>query len=339
MVARRLTLALSAAVALAGCSGQDSMDSVNVVSAREAAQTAEEPPSVPADPSRGSVAFRRVLSEAEARRVLGAAGARPYAVFMSIDSLQGAHRVDDDQASLDILAGARRQAALQIGGSPARGGTASRARALVERFTPEQLAANPAELSLARALLMSAEREKKAAALAEADGPFIYGVEFLGGPEVRRRLEASPEVGRVQDGFIVRGRAAAPDPENTSYRQPDSLDLPENRLSPGEVYARLRALADPQATGRCTFSEVPPGASARLERQGSIGDLTLYSEPGGLLCSEPAGTIGDCQIIPGRKVIAERHGRPAVAVSARQPSTYLVYGPERLDCVPALESR
>ena len=131
-----------------------------------------------ADPARASVAFRRLLTEADARRLLGAAGARPYVARAQVGGQSGEHRLPDTQASLDALAVARREVVAALSGPPGVSrGLGDRARSVVRDYTPEQLAADPEKLRYARALVGSVEEGEKRAAEARADGPFLYGVD------------------------------------------------------------------------------------------------------------------------------------------------------------------
>ena len=210
----------------------------------EAPGTGELPPPVAVDTTRGSAGFRRLLTVSEARGLLSRAGARPYVVYTSVGGMQGAHRVPPEQASLEAVGGARPQAAAQIGSpSPSRG-IAARAQAVLDEYTAEQLARDASRLEYARMLIGAVAREHERAAEARSNGPFIYGVEFLGGPEVRKRLSASPLVGEVHQGFTVRGRPAAPQPANAVYAPPASTPPPAvAALNAVEIHARLQALA------------------------------------------------------------------------------------------------
>lgn len=204
------------------------------------------PPAFEADATRASASFRRLLTEDEALNLLRATGVRPYAVHMYVQDRSGEHRVPDEQASLDTIASARRQVAATIGAPPRSRGLMVRARAVVEAFTPDELAKNSAQLAYARALVGSVEREKHVAAAARSDAPFIYGVEFLGEPEAQRRLAASPLVSEVRPGFRVRGRAAVPQPHNAFFGQDNPAAVPSTvaNLSAAELHARLRELAE-----------------------------------------------------------------------------------------------
>lgn len=257
-----------------------------------------------ADPARASVAFRRRLTEAEARRLLGAAGARPYVVYTHVGGQSGEHRLPETQASLDALAAARREIAATLGGPPGVSrGLGERARLVVRDYTPGQLAADPAKLRYARALVGSVEESEKRAAEARADGPFIYGVEFLGVQEVQRRLRASPLVREVRPGYRVRGRVVAPEP---LYERPEpaasALPRAVDALTPAELHARLRALANapqpphgppPQLRDSAARTPPPPpppapsdpDAEAAVRRHAAIeplvGDLnsSLHEQP------------------------------------------------------------
>lgn len=219
--------------------------SSRVAATRPSAASDVLPPPMEADVTRASASFRRLLTQNEASNLLGTAGVRPYAVHIYIQGRSGEHRVPDAQASLGTLEGARRHVAATIGAPPTRSrGLMARARALVDTYTPEQLARDPSKLAYARALIGSVEGEKQIATAARSDAPFIYGVEFLGGPEAQRRLAASPLVGEVRPGFRVRGRAAVPQPQNVSFGQagPDVSPIVAD-LTAAELHARLRALA------------------------------------------------------------------------------------------------
>ena len=217
--------------------------------ARRAVRTAGKLPATPpaaveADGSRASAAFTRLLTEAEARALLEKAGARPYAVFMSVQGLSGVHRLPPEQASSAVLAGARRQVVADMGSPRPRNGIAARARAVIEAYTAETLANDAHKLDYARALVSSDEREAATRAAARSDAPFIYGVELVGGSDVQRRLKASPLVRDVRPGFRVRGRAAAHQPDNAAYAPPPpGLPASVQALTAAEVYARLQGLA------------------------------------------------------------------------------------------------
>ena len=75
-------------------------------------------------------------------------------------------------------------------------------------------------------------------------------------------------------------------------------------------------------------------AKAALPVQGRVGAITLYADPGGLLCSEPAGLRGDCQVVKGKTVIVAQAGRPDARIEALTPAPYMVYGPEGVRCAP-----
>lgn len=119
--------------------------------------------------------------------------------------------------------------------------------------------------------------------------------------------------------------------EAATTADPGAMLRPTGSADPrGSVAARP---AIQRAGPRCTFSEVKGAISTEgLELEGAIGGVALYSERKGLLCSEPAGLSGDCQIVPGKRVVVVRTGRPPVEVSALRGPAYLVYGPGRLEC-------
>ena len=73
-------------------------------------------------------------------------------------------------------------------------------------------------------------------------------------------------------------------------------------------------------------------AKGQLELVGRVGALSFYSERGGLLCSEPAGLSGDCQIVRGKTVIVSRNGNRDVRIEALTPAPYLLYGQDYLRC-------
>lgn len=197
-----------------------------------------------ADLERGSASFARLLTEAEARELLAAAGVRPYAVYTSINDRPVVHRVSDEQASLDAIAGARAEAAATLGRNVEQNpGLIARARAVLESHSLEQLAADQDQLAYARMLIASVERGNETAAAARSDAPFTFGVEFLGGPEAQRRLAASPEVSEVRPGFSVRGRSSVPQPRAAPASERDTTGTDRvAALSPAEIYARLQAL-------------------------------------------------------------------------------------------------
>lgn len=215
--------------------------------AAQAGQPAVSPEPVATDPSRGSVGFRRLLTESEARTLLQRAGARPYVVYMTVGGLSGVHRRPPEEASLDTIAGARRQAVATLGSPAPRGGLIARVRAVLDAYDADTLARDAHKLDYARALIAADEQEKATMAAARSDGPFVYGVEFVGGPEVQGRLRASPMVAGIHPGFRVRGRLAAHQPDNPADDTPRAPGLPAavQALTAAEVYARLQALAAP----------------------------------------------------------------------------------------------
>ena len=75
-------------------------------------------------------------------------------------------------------------------------------------------------------------------------------------------------------------------------------------------------------------------AKARLELQGRVGGISLYSERGGLLCSEPAGLRGDCQVVRGKEVVVAQAGKPDARIEALSAEVYMNYGPEGVSCAP-----
>lgn len=89
----------------------------------------------------------------------------------------------------------------------------------------------------------------------------------------------------------------------------------------------------PETDGRCTITEVAAaGASDGMEQIGSVGDLSFFANGADLMCSEPAGLVGDCQIADGKTVVLMR-GETAYRITPNEPSTYLSYGPGRIECV------
>lgn len=300
---------------------------------RTPARAAALPAPYEADPSRASVAFRRPLTQAEARRLLGAAGARPYAVYTEVAGRPGEHRLPEAQASLDAFAVARREVAMTLGGPPGISrGVSDRARALLREYTPERLAADPEKLRYARALVGSVAEQAARAAEARGDGPFVTGVEFLGGMEAQRRLRASPLVREVRSGFRVRGRPAAPQPLYERSAPPDFGKAAEIAgLTPAELHARLRALAEaplqPPASpprppsdelGRVAPSPAPaprprprdPNAEAEMRRRAAIEPLV--GELNGSLHDRPVRGFSDLWI--------QNEPTYAVVVAVKRPA-------------------
>jgi hypothetical protein len=201
------------------------------------------PPAVAAVWSQASVSFRRLLSDQEASRLLEEAGARPYEVFMRAEGFSSVHRVPADQASLDVVAGARTHARETIGSGGARGGVVARARHALEGVSLETFAADPQKVGYARALVGSWDTHLAAAAAVRNGAPMIYGVEFVGGPAAQGALARSPLVHAVRPAVAIRGRVSTPDPEDVvtgTTRAPARAA----GLDPRELYTRLRQLAD-----------------------------------------------------------------------------------------------
>lgn len=216
-----------------------------VIKRQGAGTPASLPPPIAPDPNRGSVSFKRLLTEGEARAVLQRAGAKPYAVFSRGPALSGVHRVPEAQASLEVVGAARRAAAARPKlGIPA--GLVARARHALKGETAESFGNDATKREYGMMLLNSlAQAEADRAGLA-ADQPTIYGVLFLGGPAVRRALAASSSVEKVQESLLVRGRPAPPEPVYGGAPAPAGRRFrPEiETLAPDEIYRRLKALVD-----------------------------------------------------------------------------------------------
>lgn len=216
-----------------------------VIRRQGAAVPASLPLPIAPDPDRGSVTFKRLLTEAETRGLLQRVGARPYAVYSQGPALSGVHRVPEGQASLEVIGAARRAAAARPKpGVPA--GLVARARHALEGETAESFGGDATKREYAMMLLNSlAQAEADRAGLA-ADQPIIYGVQFLGDRDVRRALASLPLVEKVQESLLVRGRPAPPDPVHLGASAPTGRRFrPEiEALPPDEVYRRLKALAD-----------------------------------------------------------------------------------------------
>ena len=102
-----------------------------------------------------------------------------------------------------------------------------------------------------------------------------------------------------------------------------------------EMAAVEQAAAEQTADSNagCTITQVAvAGASDGMEQVGKVGDLGLFAAGADLMCSDPAGLSGDCQIAQGKTVVAIR-GDTAYRITADEPSTYLEYGPDKLECV------
>ena len=201
------------------------------------------PPAVEAAPSQGSVSFRRLLSDEEARTLLQSAGAKPYEVYLRTRGFSGVHRVPPDQASAEAISGARRHAIETIGSDAPAGGIVARARHALEGVTAEAFAADAQKQSYARMLIGAHETHLAAVRAVRSGAPMIYGAEFTGGPQAQAALARSPLVHAVRPGLAVRGRISAPDPENVASPEPPSTPPHVEALMPAELYAALRKLA------------------------------------------------------------------------------------------------
>lgn len=138
----------------------------------------------------------------------------------------------------------------------------------------------------------------------------------------------------------------APEPAASSPPQNDRVGTetagavaPEdNRFAsphppPADTKAGDSGQAAAAALCRITYGDETK-AKAALKLQGKIGDVSLYAEPGGLLCSEPAGLKGDCQVVRGKTVIVAQAGKPDARIEALTAAPYMNYGPDGVRCAP-----
>lgn len=131
-------------------------------------------------------------------------------------------------------------------------------------------------------------------------------------------------------GLGIVGSCTPPDPAAMG----DPQKVPAPAESAGTFEASEGNLATPpEALCRISYGD-ESRAKAGLKLQSRVGDISLYSEPGGLLCSEPAGLKGDCQIVRGKTVIVAQAGRPDARIEALTSAPYMVYGPDGVRCSP-----
>jgi hypothetical protein len=129
-------------------------------------------------------------------------------------------------------------------------------------------------------------------------------------------------------GLGLAGGCAPPDPAANSQKVPVSAEAP-GAIAVGEGNIAAR----PEALCRISYGDESK-AKTGLKLQFRVGDISLYSEPGGLLCSEPAGFKGDCQIVRGKTIVAAQAGKPDARIEALTAAPYLVYGPDGVRCSP-----
>jgi hypothetical protein len=126
---------------------------------------------------------------------------------------------------------------------------------------------------------------------------------------------------------LVCAALAACQASESSREAPDAAA--EARTAPAtNVSSRSDPVSvSPNDPALCRLTAVPEGSGrAGLKLEGQAGNVSLYAEPGGLICSEPSATGGDCQIVQGRKVTVAQAGRDDIRVEALSPSPYLIYG-------------
>ena len=109
----------------------------------------------------------------------------------------------------------------------------------------------------------------------------------------------------------------------------------ETSAEPAVEEAELQPGTTSESAALCRITHGNEAAAkARLPQQFRVGELVFHAERGALLCSEPAGLGGDCQIIRGRTVIVARAGQPDIRVEAIAAAPYLIYGPDGVRCSP-----
>ncbi len=204
---------------------------------------------------RALVLFARPLDAAAAAAILRRAGVRPFAVHAAAGDFLDEQRLPSDRAALPFLDEALAAVRENMNAQPSR----AAARQLLPGLTAEELERDSWKRAFAAALILAEERRAQAAA---AGPPLIAGVEVLGEASAWAALRRDPRVARLEQGFVLRGRAAVPAPPGReALATPRQLDEQARSLSPAFLFHQLRVLA-----GELPPTDPAPPRTTRTER-------------------------------------------------------------------------
>lgn len=188
-----------------------------------------------------AVSFGARLPDAQVEQVARRYGVLPYAVFMWSDGMSGAHRVENSDASLGVIAEAR--SATVAMKQKARESNRFRSQRFVDENPEERVASDQALAQRAKFLLSAAEQNERILTAARNGAPLIFALEVLGTPEQIRRLAQDPAVAAVEPAVIVDGRVTVPTPPPPAETRNRFESAGIEGLGAAEAYNRVRRQA------------------------------------------------------------------------------------------------